>query len=73
MFEYILLIQVCSIIDKTCNQNRRYPKNIETHHECVIKGYDIGLEIAKSLNKEITNKKKIYVTFSCMEIEKINS
>lgn len=73
MFEYILLIQICSQIDKLCMQSITYPKPIENHYECLTKGYELGLETSKSLKQKDVNEKKIFVTFSCTEVEKTNT
>lgn len=70
MFEYILLIQVCSELSKVCMESTKYPKHIKTRHECLVKGYDIGLEISKSLKAKDVNNKKLFVNFSCIEVEK---
>lgn len=51
-------------------ESTKYPKHIETRHECLVKGYDIGLEISKSLKAKDVNNKKLFVNFSCMEVEK---
>lgn len=73
MFEYILLIQICSQIDRVCMESTKFPKPIETHYECLTKGYELGLEISKSLKPKDANQKRIFVTFSCTEIEKLTS
>jgi len=73
MFEYILLIQVCSVIDNVCLKSTLYPKPLSTHKECVVTGYETGLEIAKSLNTKDTNQKKLFITFSCREVEKLKT
>lgn len=54
-------------------ESTKFPKPIETHYECLTKGYELGLEISKSLKPKDVNQKRIFVTFSCTEIEKLNS
>lgn len=73
MFEFILFLQLCSVTDGICMESMRYPKNIKTHHECVIQGYEKGLSIQRSLNKKDSNTKQFYITFSCIEVEKQNT
>ena len=64
---FILMLSVCSVVSNVCTENITYPKKLETHHTCLLKGYEIGLDTVKSLNKEEANKYKLYVTFTCIE------
>lgn len=73
MFEFILFFQVCSVLDGICMDSIKYPETIKTHHECVIKGYEQGLKIQKKFNKKDSNEKQIYITFSCIEVEKADT
>ena len=68
MFKYALIFSICSMIDQNCieNSQRLYFK---THYECLEAGYKTGNEIVKSLNPKEVNESKLYVTFSCLELE----
>lgn len=70
MFEYILLLQICSLVNNSCLEANRYPKTFATHKECVVSGYQVGTQLAKSLPDTLTNQEKLYITFSCHEVER---
>jgi len=69
MFEYILLFQLCSIVDKNCLQEIEYKKAFPSHYECVVKGYDLGASIMKKVKKEEAEKQKLFLQFYCIESE----
>lgn len=69
MFEYILLLELCSKLSGDCFEATRYPKIFQTHTECLITGYETGLRMSKALPKKVAEKNQLYITFACIETE----
>jgi hypothetical protein len=73
MFEYILVVSICSVIEKSCGEEIHYKTRFPTHKACAIKGYEDSLNFMKNLDNKIANEKKVYTKFGCIEVEKINA
>ena len=70
MFEYILLLELCSKLNESCLEATRYPKTFNTHHECLVTGYETGLRMSKALPLKTAENNLLYITFACIETEK---
>lgn len=73
MFEYVLLLQVCSALNSNCLPEIRYPKNLKTHKECVTAGFRTGKTMIEGIDTKTANKEKIFIRFTCHEIEVVKS
>jgi len=73
VFEYILVLSICSIVEKACSEKKFYPKPFKTHKACAIRGYEDSLNIIKSLHNDLANNKKLYTSFVCIEKEVLNA
>lgn len=69
MFKYILLLELCSVITNSCLESTRYPVAFETHKECLVAGYQTGVRMSLALPDKPANEKKLFITFTCIEIE----
>jgi|TARA_R110002012_G_scaffold284241_1_gene474945 hypothetical protein len=64
MINYLLVLKVCSALDGTCIPE----KNISTHSnwfDCARQGTVETVILLDSIGKEMVNKNKLYVAFSC--------
>jgi hypothetical protein len=73
IFEYVLAFSICSFVEKSCLDEKIYKTKFPTHKQCAIKGYEDSLNFIKNLETKFANDKKIYVTFTCIELEKPNA
>ena len=73
VFEYILVLSICSIVEKVCSEEKFYQKPFKTHKACAVRGYEDSANIIKSLHNDLANNKKLYTSFYCVEKEVKNA
>lgn len=71
MFEYILLLELCSVVYGNCLEATKYPKHFKTHKACVVTGLEVAHRMAKVLPNNTANQNKLYIRYGCMEVEKV--
>jgi hypothetical protein len=64
--DWILLIQICSIIEKTCGKVMQFPKPIETFYDCQRIAYDVGGEWLTKMKKDEINKYRLAIKVECV-------
>ena len=67
--EFLLVVFICSVVEKGCDKEIIYPKPFKTHKECAIRGYLDSAKVINSFETDFVNNKKIYTKFNCIEKE----
>jgi hypothetical protein len=66
IMEWILLIQICSIIEKSCGEMMQFPKPIKTFYDCQRIAYDVGAEWLGKMEKDNVNKHRLAIKVECV-------
>ena len=64
--DWILLIQICSIIKNECGATMQFPKPIKTFYDCQRIAYDVGADWLQKMKKDEVNKHRLAVRVECV-------
>ena len=67
--KFLLIIQICSSIYNGCLTPLNDPYSYNSWKDCGLAGYEQTMNIMKELDSSLVNKDKIYIRFSCEEVE----
>jgi len=68
--KYLLIIKMCSLVHLNCLPPMvvgTYP----TYYECATAGFTEGQRILSRMDKELVNKNRLVLSFSCKEQHEI--
>lgn len=63
---WILLIQICSLVESTCEAMTQFPRPIKSFYDCQRIAYDIGGEWLKNMEKDVVNKHRLAIKVQCV-------
>jgi hypothetical protein len=63
---WILLIQICSIVDNYCGETMQFPKPIKTFYDCQRIAYDLGQDWLGKMDKDTVNKHRLAYKVECI-------
>ena len=64
--KWVLLIQICSLIDGTCGQNMQYPYPITSFYDCQRIAYDKANGWLDNMKKETVNENLLAYKAECI-------
>ena len=67
--EVVLVLFLCSSINKVCLEPIPYPKKFKDEYTCLLKGYSESIELLKNAGRENVNEHGLFYKFDCLEIE----
>jgi hypothetical protein len=70
--KWVLLIQICSLIDGTCGQNMQYPYPITSFYDCQRIAYDKANEWLDKMEKETVNENLLAYKAECVLLEPVD-
>ena len=69
MTKFILVLHICSTLYAPCLPPIQDPTFYDTWLNCGIAGYEQGLNIFESLESGTIEDSRIYIKFTCEEVE----
>ena len=66
--KFLLIIQICSLTHTECIPPQKIYPMYNSHYDCSTGGYLRGLTIIRELGQKEVDKAKIYVNFSCQQL-----
>lgn len=63
---WVLLIQICSVVDNYCGETMQFPKPIKTFYDCQRIAYDLGKDWLDKMNKDTVNKHRLAYKVECI-------
>jgi predicted house-cleaning NTP pyrophosphatase (Maf/HAM1 superfamily) len=69
--KYILILTLCSLVDKTCTDPHVFHTDFNNLYECQLNGYAQSMHKVQKIGSDTINKHGIYVKFACSEVETI--
>jgi len=64
--KWILIVQICSLIDGTCGNNMQFPYPITSFYDCQRIAYDKGQDWLSKMNKETVNENLLAYKAECI-------
>ena len=68
MIKFMLIMQICSLVEKECMPAFEHPHLYDSHYECATVGY---LKTMDKIGEDLVNSTKIHVQFACEEVDEI--
>ena len=68
MIKFMLIMQICSLVEKECMPAFKHPHLYDSHYECALAGYEHSIDAFKIIGKDVINQSKSQVQFYCEEI-----
>ena len=65
MFNFILILSVCSSLDGGCLYPLQSDKLYNTHYDCAVAGYQHSQTILRTFGKARVNQSRVLVSFNC--------
>jgi len=67
--KFLLIIQICSSIHSGCLEPLNNTLFYDSWKNCGMAGYEQAMNVMKILDPYKVNKERIYVQFTCKEVE----
>jgi len=69
MTKFILILQICSALSDPCLPPNSDPEIYNSWLECGKVGFNQGLNVMNSLESNDIEENRIYIKFTCLEVE----
>ena len=67
--KFILILQICSVLGGSCLPPISDPEIYSSWLKCGKAGFEQGLNVINSLESEDIEESRIYIKFTCQEVE----
>ena len=71
MIKFMLIMQVCSLVEKECMPAFEHPHLYDSHYECATVGYLNSIKLMDKIGADLVNSTKIHVQFACDEVNEL--
>ena len=68
MIKFMLIMQICSLVEKECMPAFKHPHLYDSHYECATVGYLNSIKTMDEIGQDLVNSTKIHVQFACNEV-----
>ena len=71
MIKFMLIMQMCSLVEKECLPPIKSTEVFNSHYECSRVGYIRAVNIMDEIGEELVNKARIQAHFTCKEVNEL--
>jgi len=71
MIKFMLIMQMCSLVEKECLPPIKSTEVFNSHYECSRVGYIRALKIIDEIGEDLVNQVKIQAHFTCKEVNEL--
>ena len=68
MIKFVLILQLCSVVQMDCMPEINQNPLFSTHSECVNAGHLRSLKLLNEVGEQLVNRAKIQVRIKCKEV-----
>jgi hypothetical protein len=71
MIKFLLIMQICSLVEKECLPPIKDTDVYSTYYECSTVGYLRALKIIDEIGEDLVNQVRIQAHFTCKEVNEL--
>jgi hypothetical protein len=71
MIKFLLIMQICSLVEKECLPPIKDTDVYITYYECSTVGYLRALKIIDEIGEDLVNQVRIQAHFTCKEVNEL--
>jgi len=63
--KWILILQICSIVERSCAPEMQFPAPITSFYDCQAIAFDAAKDWIEGMDKDLVNNKEIIIRTTC--------
>ena len=68
MIKFVLILQICSVVQMDCMPEINQNPLFNTHSDCARAGHLNSIKLLDEIGDQLVDRAKLYVRFECKEV-----